>query len=85
MDRRVRKLADLVSILSFVLFLFGNYWLISEDTCHVTAPVLYKGALAALILSWLWTAEIILYLILVIFFLPFFLVSFSFLPSLHMY
>jgi hypothetical protein len=36
----------------------SNYWLISEDTCHATAPVLYKGALVALILSWLWTAEV---------------------------
>ncbi|BGP15261.1 hypothetical protein JCM10213v2_003221 [Rhodosporidiobolus nylandii] len=74
-DRRVRQFSDLISVLSLVLFFFANYWVISEQTCHVTAPVLYKTALAALILSWLWTTEFILYVILVLFFLPFFLIG----------
>ncbi|GAA5866542.1 hypothetical protein JCM8547_005449 [Rhodosporidiobolus lusitaniae] len=75
MDHRVTRIRDLISLLSLILFLFGNYWLITEDTCHTTAPVLYKGALAALILSWLWTAEVLLYIFLVLFFLPFFLIG----------
>ncbi|GAA5975176.1 hypothetical protein JCM11641_004380 [Rhodosporidiobolus odoratus] len=74
-DRRVKLFNDLIAMLSLVLFFCGNYWLISERTCHETAPVLYKTALAALILSWLWTAEIILYAVLILFFLPFFLIG----------
>ncbi|GAA6012033.1 hypothetical protein JCM10207_005104 [Rhodosporidiobolus poonsookiae] len=74
-DHNVRRFTDMVSLLSLVLFFFGNYWLISEQTCHMSAPVLYKTALAALIISWLWTAEFVLYAILIILFLPFFLIG----------
>ncbi|GAA6041887.1 hypothetical protein JCM8097_004532 [Rhodosporidiobolus ruineniae] len=74
-DRQVRRFSDFVSLLSLVLFFLGNYWLISENTCHISNPILYKGALAALILQWLWTTEIILYFMLILFFLPFFLIG----------
>ncbi|GAA5863224.1 hypothetical protein JCM1840_002515 [Sporobolomyces johnsonii] len=77
-DRQVRRVGDLVSLLSLVLFVCGNVWVITSNTCSMTAPTLYKGALAALILSWFWTAEFLIYILLVIFFLPFFLIGMRF-------
>ncbi|GAA5896699.1 hypothetical protein JCM6882_005012, partial [Rhodosporidiobolus microsporus] len=74
-DHNVRRLSDLLSLLSIVLFFFGNYWVISQRTCSATAPVLYKTALAALILSWLVTLEVVVYGLLIVFFLPFFLIG----------
>ncbi|GAA5920029.1 hypothetical protein JCM1841_000387 [Sporobolomyces salmonicolor] len=77
-DRQVRRVGDLVSLLSLVLFVCGNVWVITSRTCSATAPTLYKGALAALILSWFWTAEFLIYILLVVFFLPFFLIGMRF-------
>ncbi|POY73579.1 hypothetical protein BMF94_3112 [Rhodotorula taiwanensis] len=78
MDQRIRFLSDLVSIASFILFIVGNFWMVSSSTCSATAPHLYNAALAALVLSWLWTAELVIYVILVVFFLPFFLIGMRF-------
>ena len=52
------------------MFLVGNIWLISSNTCSATNPVLYKSALAAVILSWLWILEFFILCALAIFFLP---------------
>ncbi|GAA5823667.1 hypothetical protein JCM11251_000718 [Rhodosporidiobolus azoricus] len=75
LDNNVRRLSDLLSLASIVLFFFGNYWIISQRTCDATAPVLYKTALAALILSWIVTLEVVIYGLLILFFLPFFLIG----------
>lgn len=69
-DRRIRKASDLVSLYGLIVFLVGNIWLISSNTCSATNPVLYKGALAAVILSWLWILEFFILCALAIFFLP---------------
>lgn len=52
--------------------------MVTTETCSRTSPTLYNAALAALIFSWLWTAELVIYVILVIFFLPFFLLGMRF-------
>ncbi|BGP31334.1 hypothetical protein JCM10296v2_003098 [Rhodotorula toruloides] len=75
LDRRVRWAGDLVSILGLVLLVAGSFWLGSSKTCQMTAPALYKSAVAALILSWLWMAELAIYVVLAILFLPFLLVG----------
>ncbi|GAA6058871.1 hypothetical protein JCM10212_002815 [Sporobolomyces blumeae] len=69
-DHNVRRISDLISLFSLVVFVLGNLWVIAADTCPTTAPVLYKTALAALILSWIWTLEFLLYVAFAIFFLP---------------
>ncbi|BGP23975.1 hypothetical protein JCM10295v2_002876 [Rhodotorula toruloides] len=73
LDRSVRCAGDIVSILGLVLLGFGSFWLGSSKTCQITAPALYKSAVAALILSWLWMAELAIYVVLAILFLPFLL------------
>ncbi|GAA6053869.1 hypothetical protein JCM3770_004756 [Rhodotorula araucariae] len=74
-DHRVRRLSDFVSVYALALFILGNVWVADARTCAETAPVLYKAALAALILSWVYLAEILVWAILVIFFLPFLLIG----------
>mgnify|MGYP006876467095 FL=1 len=78
LDRRVRFIGDAVALASFILFIIGNFWMVTTETCSRTSPTLYNAALAALIFSWLWTAELVIYVILVIFFLPFFLLGMRF-------
>ncbi|KWU47337.1 hypothetical protein RHOSPDRAFT_30755 [Rhodotorula sp. JG-1b] len=78
LDRRVRFIGDIVALASFILFIIGNFWMVTTETCSRTSPTLYNAALAALIFSWLWTAELVIYVILVIFFLPFFLLGMRF-------
>ncbi|GAA5986991.1 hypothetical protein JCM10908_000983 [Rhodotorula pacifica] len=78
LDRRVRFIGDVVALASFILFIVGNFWVVSTDSCSRDSPTLYNAALAALILSWLWTAELVIYVILVVFFLPFFLIGMRF-------
>ncbi|BGP54842.1 hypothetical protein JCM8202_003348 [Rhodotorula sphaerocarpa] len=78
LDARVRFVSDLVSVASFILFIVGNFWMVSSETCSTTAPNLYNTALAALIFSWIWTTELVIYVILVVFFLPFFLLGMRF-------
>ncbi|GAA5865951.1 hypothetical protein JCM3774_005535 [Rhodotorula dairenensis] len=78
LDRRVRFVGDVVAIASFILFIVGNFWMVTTETCSRTSPTLYNAALAALIFSWLWTAELVIYVLLVIFFLPFFLLGMRF-------
>lgn len=73
-DRRVRLLNDCVSVYSLAVFVLGNIWTITSDTCAETSPTLYKSAVAALVFSWIWTAELLLWLVLVVFALPFLLV-----------
>ena len=74
-DHRVKKVSDLISLFGIVVFVLGNVWVVSADTCSETNPVLYKGALAALILSWCWILEYFILCALAIFFLPILLVS----------
>ncbi|GAA5953353.1 hypothetical protein JCM3765_005012 [Sporobolomyces pararoseus] len=69
-DRRVKKVSDLVSLYGLIIFLVGNIWIISSDTCSATNPVLYKAALAGLILSWIWILEFFILCAVAIFFLP---------------
>lgn len=71
----MRRVADLISVYSVVLFVLGNWWVISATSCQADSPTLYRGAVAALVLSWLYVAEILVWAVLVIFFLPFVLVS----------
>lgn len=52
-----------------------HWWVISATSCQADSPTLYRGAVAALVLSWLYVAEILVWAVLVIFFLPFVLVS----------
>ncbi|KPV72154.1 uncharacterized protein RHOBADRAFT_55988 [Rhodotorula graminis WP1] len=74
-DYRVRRLADLISIYSVVVFVAGNWWVISSTSCPADSPTLYRGAVAALVFSWLYVAEILVWATLVIFFLPFLLIG----------
>ncbi|BGP47355.1 hypothetical protein JCM10450v2_003207 [Rhodotorula kratochvilovae] len=74
-DHRVRRLSDLVSVYALVLFILGNVWVAGARTCSATAPTLYKGALAALILSWIYIAEVLVWSLLIIFCLPFLLIG----------
>ncbi|GAA5893205.1 hypothetical protein JCM8208_004375 [Rhodotorula glutinis] len=74
-DRRVRRLADLISIYSVVVFVAGNWWVITSTSCPADSPTLYRGAVAALVFSWLYVAEILVWATLVIFFLPFLLIG----------
>ncbi|TNY18414.1 hypothetical protein DMC30DRAFT_355562 [Rhodotorula diobovata] len=74
-DHRVRRVADLISVYSVVLFVLGNWWVISATSCQADSPTLYRGAVAALVLSWLYVAEILVWAVLVIFFLPFVLIG----------
>ncbi|GAA5985563.1 hypothetical protein JCM5350_007135 [Sporobolomyces pararoseus] len=69
-DRRIKKFSDLVSLYGLIIFLVGNIWIISSDTCSATNPVLYKAALAGLILSWIWILEFFILCAVAIFFLP---------------
>ncbi|GAA5892451.1 uncharacterized protein JCM6883_007362 [Sporobolomyces salmoneus] len=69
-DHRLKKLSDLVSLYGLIIFPLGNIWLISSNTCSATNPILYKGALAAVILSWLWILEFFILCALALFFLP---------------
>ena len=73
-DHRVRRVADLISIYSVVVFVLGNWWVITSTSCAADSPTLYRGAVAALVFSWLYVAEILVWATLVIFFLPFVLV-----------
>ncbi|GJN89605.1 hypothetical protein Rhopal_002592-T1 [Rhodotorula paludigena] len=77
-DRRVRLLNDCVSVYSLAVFVLGNIWTITSDTCAETSPTLYKSAVAALVFSWIWTAELLLWLVLVVFALPFLLIAMRF-------
>ncbi|GAA5850355.1 hypothetical protein JCM9279_006540 [Rhodotorula babjevae] len=74
-DHRVRRLADLISIYSVVVFVLGNWWVITSTSCPADSPTLYRGAVAALVFSWLYVAEILVWATLVIFFLPFVLIG----------
>ncbi|GAA5927205.1 RING finger protein [Sporobolomyces koalae] len=69
-DWRFKKLSDIVSLYGLIVFLLGNIWIISTNTCPATNPVLYRGALAAVILSWLWVLEFFLLCAFAIFCLP---------------
>lgn len=71
-------MSDLVSVYAFAVFLMGNIVVNASDTCHATAPILYRSAVAALVLSWFWSAQIILVALSVLFFLPFLLISMRF-------
>ncbi|GAA5994382.1 RING finger protein [Rhodotorula paludigena] len=77
-DRRVRLLNDCVSVYSLAVFVLGNIWTITSDTCAETSPTLYRSAVAALVFSWIWTAELLLWLVLVVFALPFLLIAMRF-------
>lgn len=74
----LHRVGDLVSIFSFIVFIFGNIWVATSHSCRASAPTLYKSALAALVLSWLWTSEVILIVLAVLLFLPFVLVGMRF-------
>lgn len=78
LDRRMRRMGDVLSILSLVLFGYGNFWIITSKTCRATAPTLWGSGVAALVLSWVYSLEVILICVAVLFFLPFLLVSMRF-------
>jgi hypothetical protein len=56
-DKRLKKFSDIVSLYGLIVFLVGNIWLISSNTCSTTNPTLYRGALAAVVISWIWICE----------------------------
>ena len=58
-----------------VWFLVGNIWYFGSKTCRSTNPEVYYGTLSALILYYIYVAEIVLLAILVVFFLPLVIVS----------
>lgn len=66
-DHRVKKLSEIVSLYGLIVFLVGNIWVISSNTCSTTNPTLYRGALAAVVLSWLWILEFFLYVLVFVF------------------
>lgn len=76
LDARVRSLQSLLFFADVVLFLLGNWWYFSSETCSATAPTLYKSALAALILSWLGLAEFVLTVLAILVCLPLVLLFF---------
>ncbi|ORY91530.1 hypothetical protein BCR35DRAFT_298712 [Leucosporidium creatinivorum] len=78
LDRQIRRVGDLISIFSFIVFVLGNIWVATSHTCRATAPTLFNSALAALVLSWLWTSEVILIVLAVLLFLPFVLIGMRF-------
>lgn len=57
LDLRLRKISDLLALASVILFILANVWVFSS-TCDRNAPLLYYGALAALIISYLYVAEV---------------------------
>lgn len=73
-DRRIRRLSDLLSLSSLILFILGNYWIFSTSHCEVTAPKLFYTTITALVISYLYAAEIFLIVIAVLFFLPLLLI-----------
>jgi len=81
-DRRVKKLSDLVSLYGLIVFLVGNIWIISSDTCSSTNPTLWKGALAGLIISWVWILEFFILCAIAVLFLPILIVSVISFPHL---
>lgn len=57
LDLRLRKISDLLSLASIVLFILANVWIFSSQ-CDRTSPLLYYGALSALIISYCYVAEV---------------------------
>lgn len=74
----INRIGDLIAIFSFIIFILGNIWVATSNTCRASAPTLYNSALAALVLSWLWTSEVILIVLAVLLFLPFVLIGMRF-------
>lgn len=72
------RASDLVSTFSLAVFIMGNVVVNTSVTCRTTAPVLYRSAVAALVLSWFWNAQVILVVLSCIFFLPVLLIAIRF-------
>lgn len=76
LDARTRSFAELLNVYALAVFCLGNWWYFNSSTCSVTAPALYSSMLAALILSWIYCAQIILVVLAVMFALPLLLLGF---------
>ncbi|KAI5479184.1 hypothetical protein MNV49_004045 [Pseudohyphozyma bogoriensis] len=75
LDRRVRKWSDFSTMAALALFIVGNIFYFSSETCKVTSPRIWYTSLAALILSYLYVIEILLMILLIIFCLPIYLLG----------
>ena len=58
LDLRLRKISDLLALASVVLFILANVWIFSSTQCDRSSPLLYYGALSAIIISYLYVAEV---------------------------
>ncbi|SCV70576.1 BQ2448_3338 [Microbotryum intermedium] len=70
-DRRVKRVKDLVWLYSLVLFVIGNVWVFGASQCRTTAPVLWKASVAALIINYLSMFEAFAVILVVMLYLPF--------------
>ncbi|KDE05541.1 hypothetical protein MVLG_04132 [Microbotryum lychnidis-dioicae p1A1 Lamole] len=71
LDRRVKRVKDLVWLYSLVLFVIGNVWVFGASQCRPTAPMLWKASVAALIISYLSMFEAFAVILVVMLYLPF--------------
>ncbi|GAA94572.1 hypothetical protein E5Q_01223 [Mixia osmundae IAM 14324] len=70
LDSRVILAHELLSILGLVMFVLGNVWYWSANTCRRDAPPLYWSSLITLITGYFYAAEVIFVVFSVLFFLP---------------
>lgn len=74
-DRWAKRIHDFSTLSAVAVFLLGNISYFSSKTCKADSPRLWYSALAALILSYLWIAEVLLMVVAIFLFLPVFLVG----------